>query len=195
MKFLIALLLYTQTVTACLGFHHRHDIFLPLNNTLAVTNQLPLNDAGYAIADLGKGAYLVTEGVYQSLVVVSTAGVILVDAPPTIGHKLQWAIGNLTTLPVRWFIYSHSHSDHAGGAYLFTGAQKSKKKDKITIISHENTASQLAASNDPHRPPPAVTFKDRYKLRAGNQTLDLSFPGIGHDLGNIIIYLPTHVAA
>jgi len=181
-----SLLLRSAAVTACTGFAGLHDHFIPVNGTLAAENQIPLNAAGYGVSDFGHGAYMITDGAYQSLVVVSTRGVIVVDAPPTIGHKLQWAIGNLTSTPVRWFIYSHSHADHAGGAYLFAN----QTTPKVTTISHENTASQLAAARDPYRPVPDVTFKDRYKLVAGNQTLELFFPGIGHDLGNIIIHAP-----
>ncbi|KAK1756649.1 Metallo-hydrolase/oxidoreductase [Echria macrotheca] len=170
----------------CTGFSSPHDLYLSVNGTLAAENQIPLNAAGYGVSHFGHGAYMVTDGAYQTFVLVSTAGVIVVDAPPTTGHKIQWAIGNLTSTPVRWFIYSHSHSDHAGGAYLFAN----QTNPKVTTIAHENTASQLAAATDPHRPVPKITFKDRYKLSAGNQTLELFFPGIGHDLGNIIIYAP-----
>ena len=202
--FATPVLFLARAATACLGFAGRHDIFLPLNNTFALANQIPLNAAGYGVSDLGKGAYMVTDGVYQSLVLVSTAGIVLVDAPPTLvsGHKLEWAIGNITTtVPIRWFIYSHSHSDHAGGAYLFTTnltsstnpqskPQPPKTPAKVGIIAHENTASQLKSSNDPRRPPPTTAFKTNYTLQAGNQTLNLFFPGIGHDLGNILIHAP-----
>lgn len=180
----------TTTATACLSSASRHEIFLPLlNSTPAVANQTPLNPAGYGVSDLGQGAYMITDGVYQSLVLVSTAGVVVVDAPPTIGHKLGWAIGNLTSAPVRWLVYSHSHADHAGGAYLFADDQTTGG-GKLTIIAHENTAEQLAAADDPHRPVPNITFTKHYRLVAGNQTLELAFPGVGHDLGNIIIYAP-----
>ncbi|KAK0658094.1 beta-lactamase-like protein [Cercophora newfieldiana] len=182
----VLLLFLGSTVTACTGFAGVHDHFLPVTGTLATENQIPLNDAGYGVSDLGHGAYMITDGAYQTFVLVSTEGVVVVDAPPTTGHKIQWAIGNITSSPVRWFIYSHSHSDHAGGAYLFAN----QSSPKVTTISHENTASQLAAAKDPHRPVPCKTFKDRHKLVAGNQTLELFFPGIGHDLGNIVIYAP-----
>ncbi|KAK3322917.1 beta-lactamase-like protein [Apodospora peruviana] len=181
------LIFLAGAATACTGFAGQHDHFLPVNGTLAMENQIPLNDAGYGVSHFGHGAYMVTDGAYQTLVLVSTAGVVVVDAPPTTGHKLQWAIGNLTSIPVRWFVYSHSHSDHAGGAYLFADNQA---HPKVKTIAHENTAAQLVAARDPHRPVPHITFKDRYTLKAGNQTLDLFFPGIGHDLGNIIIYAP-----
>ncbi|KAK0723588.1 beta-lactamase-like protein [Lasiosphaeria miniovina] len=181
-----SLLFWANAAIACTGFATRHDIFLPLNGTLAVENQLPLNAAGYAVSNLGRGAYMITDGVYQSFVLVSTAGVVVVDAPPTTGHKLQWAIGNITSTPVRWFVYSHSHADHVGGAYLFAN----QSNPKVKTVAHANTASQLAERPDPNRPVPQITFKDRYELVAGNQTLELFFPGIGHDLGNIIVYAP-----
>ncbi|KAK4444373.1 Metallo-hydrolase/oxidoreductase [Podospora aff. communis PSN243] len=185
---LSAILFLGSVAMACTGFAGVHDHFLPLNGTFAISNQIPLNSAGYGISDFGQGAYMITDGAYQTFVLVSTDGVIVVDAPPTTGHNIQHAIATLTPLPVRWFIYSHSHADHAGGAYLFAN----QTSPTVTTIAHAHTASQLAAANDPHRPVPSITFDANYTLTAGNQTLHLSFPGIGHDLGNIIIYSPAH---
>jgi glyoxylase-like metal-dependent hydrolase (beta-lactamase superfamily II) len=51
-------------------------------------------------------------------------GVVLVDAPPTIGHNLLRAITEVTQasgLPseVTHLVYSHSHADHIGASGLF----------------------------------------------------------------------------
>lgn len=153
--------------------------FAPLSDGAA---GVPLNADGYAIVSFGGGAYMVTEGIYQSLILVSTEGVILVDSPPTIGHKLQWAIGNITDLPVKYFIYSHEHADHTGGAFLFMS-----HPDVITV-AHENTAYVLSYMKDPNRPVPQITFWDDYTVRLGNQTLQLSWKGPSHTPGNIFIY-------
>ncbi|KAH8811313.1 beta-lactamase-like protein [Xylogone sp. PMI_703] len=180
----VSLLFLANAASACVGFAGLHDHFLSLNGTPAVEQEIPLNEAGYGVSNLGRGAYMITDGIYQTFVLVSTAGVIVVDAPPSIGHNIQYAIGNLTNMPVKWFIYSHSHSDHAGAAYLFAN------NPHVTTIAHENTAWQFGFAPDPNRPIPKITFKENYILRAGNQTLELSFPGPGHDLGNVIIYAP-----
>jgi hypothetical protein len=37
---------------------------------------------GYRIEDLGAGAFMVTEGVYQMMMLRTDAGLVLVDAPP-----------------------------------------------------------------------------------------------------------------
>lgn len=148
---------------------------------------LPLNNDGYAVQYFGDGAYLITDGSgYVSFFVATTAGGILVDAPPTIGHKLQWAIGNITSEPLRYLIYSHSHGDHIGGAYLFTN------QPHLKTIAHEFTKTELVTAKDPNRPPPDITFTGDYTLRLGNQTLELSWKGLGpiHDPGNIFIWAP-----
>jgi glyoxylase-like metal-dependent hydrolase (beta-lactamase superfamily II) len=82
-------------------------------------------------------------------------------------------------------VYSHLHSDHIGGASLFNASHP-------TIIAHAETLSLLAALSplDPLRPLPHVTFEDKYTLRVGNQTLDLSYHGPNHTPGNIFVYAP-----
>jgi glyoxylase-like metal-dependent hydrolase (beta-lactamase superfamily II) len=144
------------------------------------------NVTGYRVQDLSHGAYMVTDGIYQSMFLVSTDSVIVVDAPPTIGHKLLYAIGNLTDLPVSHFIYSHAHADHIGAVSLILG--KGPKKPKI--IAHELTAQELAQAKNVGRPAPTVTFEDTHNITVGNQTLELAYRGSNHEPGNIFIYAP-----
>jgi len=139
--------------------------------------------SGYAVEAFGQGAYMITEGAYQALIVVSSEGVILVDAPPSLGLLIHHAIGNLTSLPLTHMVYSHHHSDHIGAASLFA-------KSHVKIIAHEITKRNLEALPHPTRPLPTVTFSDDYRLHVGNQTLLLSYKGPNHEPGNIFIYAP-----
>ncbi|KAJ6497933.1 beta-lactamase-like protein [Mycena vulgaris] len=147
-------------------------------------------ELGYFVGDLGGGLYWVTEGAYSNMFLVSTHGVIVVDAPPTIGHKLLYAIGNKTHLPVTHLVYSHLHADHIGGASLFNASRP-------TTIAHAETRSLLAELSplDPLRPLPHITFEDKYTLRVGNQTLELSYHGPNHSPGNIFMYAPAQRVA
>jgi len=142
----------------------------------------PLNSAGWRVEDLGQGAYMVSDNLYNALFVVSTEGVIVVDAPPTIGHSMLNAIGNTTNIPITHLIYSHAHADHIGGAYLFG---KHVKK-----IAHKETKKILKEMQDRKRPVPDIVFEDTYDLCIGNQTLQLSYKGVNHQRGNIFIYAP-----
>lgn len=155
------------------------EIFNPLPPAV---NAPTIGPSGYIVESLGLGAYVVTDGVYQALFVVSSDGVILVDAPPTIGQNIGYAIGNVTDKRVTHLIYSHSHADHIGSASLFDG-------HGVTIIAQEETKVLLQEVYDPLRPLPTSTFKHSYNLRVGNQTLELSYKGENHVRGNIFIYV------
>ncbi|KAJ7363000.1 beta-lactamase-like protein, partial [Mycena albidolilacea] len=150
---------------------------------------------GYFVGNLAGGVHWVTDGSYNNMFLVSTHGVIVVDAPPTIGHKLLYAIGNTTCLlttclPVTHLVYSHLHADQIGGASLFNASHP-------TIIAHAETRNRLATLSplDPLRPLPNVTFEGDYTVSVGNQTLELSYHGPNHTPGNLFMYAPAqHVA-
>lgn len=142
------------------------------------------NETGYRVEELGVGAYLLTDGFYQSLFLVACDSVLVVDAPPTIGMNILKAIRSITDLPITHVVYSHSHADHIGAAYLLNGPN-------VTFIGHEDTAMELSfAPNDTTRPSLTTTFRDDLEIRACNQTLQLSYKGPNHEPGNIFIYAP-----
>lgn len=137
---------------------------------------------GYLVERLGDGLYHVTEGSYQVMFLTTGKGVIVVDAPPTIGGNILRAIHDVTNEPITHVIYSHAHADHIGAAVLYP--------DTAVRIAHEDTARLLRAVPDPNRPVPTVTFKNRYQLSVGNQILQLEYKGPNHTPGNIFMYAP-----
>jgi glyoxylase-like metal-dependent hydrolase (beta-lactamase superfamily II) len=115
--------------------------------------------------------------------------VVLVDAPPTIGHNLLRAINEVTQAngrpsKVTHFVYSHSHADHNGAASLFG--------PDVVRIGHEQCRELLERDKDPHRPAPTVTFKRRYTLTVGGERLELTYHGPNHSPDNVFIYAPTY---
>lgn len=145
--------------------------------------QVP-NDPGYRLEDFGDGAYMVTNGVYQAMFLVGCESVIVVDSPPTIGQNMMRAIRDVTSLPISHVVYSHSHVDHIGTAYLLGDPSN------VTFIAHVQTADLLAMTPDEYRPAPSVTFDDTYNLQICNQSLELKYMGLNHEPGNIFIYAP-----
>jgi glyoxylase-like metal-dependent hydrolase (beta-lactamase superfamily II) len=140
----------------------------------------PLNHDGYRVESYGNGAYIVTDNQYQALFFVSTEGVIVVDAPVSVGYNLLYAIGNTTHLPITHQVYSHSHADHIGASFILPL--------QVKRVAHKYTGALLQATPDLHRPIPDITFEDEYMLTVGNQTLQLRYWGPGHHLGNIFVY-------
>src|SRR5690349_2828479 len=85
-----------------------------------------LNDQGYYVGRVERNLYWVTDGVYQSAFLTTGDGVVLFDAPPTIGGNLRRAVdeiaaANGVTNQVTHFVYSHHHADHGSAAFLFDG--------------------------------------------------------------------------
>lgn len=139
-------------------------------------------DVGYLSREVKPGVFVVTEGLYQAMFVVTKVGVVVVDAPPTIGTKLNAAIKAATDKPVTHFIYSHSHIDHVGAAAQFGNV--------IRIASRE-TAAKLARVNDPNRPlVTRIVSRAANRLVIGGVEFRLDNRGAHHEPGNLYIHLP-----
>ena len=142
---------------------------------------------GYRTESLGGGAFLVTDGVYQAMLIAHADGAVLIDAPPSIGAKLIQAASEVAPgKKITHLVYSHAHIDHIG----FAGEIRKANPD-ITIVAHEETQKLLVRAKDTNRPVPTETFAGLAKpfsLSVGGQTLRLEYPGPNHEPGNIEIY-------
>lgn len=141
---------------------------------------------GYRIETLGRNLYMITDNAYQSMFLVYDKGVVVIDAPPSYAAHIPAAIAEVTDKPITHVIYSHSHTDHIGGAGGLIG---SLAKAPI-VIAQDETKRLLIADNDPNRPIPTKTFATDYTLKVGSEKLQLSYHGYGHELGNIYIFAP-----
>lgn len=140
-------------------------------------------EKGYLVEEIENGLYWVTEGTYNLMFLVTDEGVVVVDAPPTIGERILAAVDEVTDQPITHVIYSHAHGDHIGAAgRIFP--------DDVTIIAQAATALELIEADDPLRPVPTETFATEYTLELGGQTLELAYPGPNHQAGNIFVYAP-----
>ncbi len=149
-----------------------------------------VNDQGYYVGRVERNLYWVTDGVYQSAFLATGDGIVLFDAPPSIGHNLRRAVDEIAAAEgvsnkVTHFVYSHHHDDHGGAAFLF---------DDVVRIGHEETRRLLRRDNNPGRPLPEVTFADRYTLEVGGERVELAWHGSNHSPDNIYIHFPDHDA-
>lgn len=164
-------------------------------NSSAATVQIPegakgpaIPPKGYLVEEIRNHLYWVTDGAYNTMFLVTDKGVVVVDAPPSLGQKYLRAIAEVTDRPVNYLIYSHAHIDHIGAAGLFP--------KNVTIIAQDETARELqnakaVAKNVTMVPPtPTITFSKNYTLTIGNQALKLDYYGTNHLPGNIFIYAP-----
>ena len=148
-----------------------------------------LNDQRYYVGRVERNLYWVTDGVYQSAFLTTSEGVVLFDAPPSIGPNLRSAVDEIASANgvsnrVTHLVYSHHHADHAGAASLFGG--------DVIRIGHEDTRRLLLRDDDPARPAPEITFRDTYTLQVGGDRVELAWRGPNHTPDNIYIHFPDH---
>jgi len=148
-----------------------------------------LNEQGFYVGRVERNLYWITDGTYQSAFLTTRDGVVLLDAPPTIGHNIQRAVDQIAaengvSNKVTHLVYSHHHADHGGASSLFDKS--------VTRIGHEETRRLLLRDNDPARPAPEETFQDRRTLEVGGERIELAWLGSNHSPDNIYIHLPEH---
>src|ERR1700730_17625119 len=148
-----------------------------------------LNDQGYYVGRVERNLYWITDGDYNSAFLTTRDGVVLFDAPPTIGHNIQRAVDEIAAATgvsnkVTHLVHTHHHSDHAGAAGLFG--------ENIIRIGHEETRRLLLRDNDSAKPPPTETFRDRLSLTIGGERIELAWHGSNHTPDNSYIYFPDH---
>ena len=168
----------------------RENIVSPVSdNILKFTQDAPEIDPqkGYFVTEISDGLYWLMDGTYQAMFLTTGEGVIVVDAPTSLGEKYLQAIAEVTNEPVTHFIYSHTHIDHVGAAGMFS--------NNTVIIAQQQATEHLTAKNDPNRPVPNMSFDETYTLDVGNQTLELYYIGNYHSKGDIIIYAPAQKVA
>src|SRR6476620_7557746 len=173
-----------------------------ISNTIEIVESLPdyapipktalgpaLNEQGYYVGRVERNLYWVTDGVYQSAFLTTKDGVVLLDAPPTIGGNLQRAVDEIASdngvsNKITHLIYSHHHADHVGASSLFN--------KNVTRIGHEETRHLLLRDNDAARPAPDEIFQDKRTLNIGGERIELAWHGTNHSPDNIYIHLPDH---
>ena len=143
----------------------------------------PLPKKGYLLKELAKDVYFFSNGVYNTMFIVTSEGVILADPIRGAGPMLKKAMQEVTTFPIKILIYTHPHLDHIGDASLFA-------EEGVKVIAHKETQKLLQRYKDPARPVPQITFGEKSIIELGGVEIELIYPGDGHGKGNSMIYLP-----
>jgi cyclase len=134
------------------------------------------------------GLYIVPGGGSNSIVRVTTEGVILVDTkmPSEANYNgLMQQIRSVTPLPVKTVIVTHHHADHTGNndRFIAAGAE---------VIGHAVLASSLDSYQfDPKPARPTTTYDGRERVvKLGGAEVRVLHPGRAHTGGDSVVYFP-----
>jgi glyoxylase-like metal-dependent hydrolase (beta-lactamase superfamily II) len=129
--------------------------------------------------------YMFRYGGYLSMFIVTKEGVIVTD-PISLRRPAQVyldEIRKITTAPIKYMIYSHSHYDHIAGGQPFKDAG-------ATVIAHMNAKKRIL-----HLKPADVVVPDQIVdkkkvITLGGTTLELLYVGKNHSDSSLVMRLP-----
>jgi cyclase len=140
------------------------------------------------IRELKPDLYLITGGGANTLVRVTTEGLIVVDAKNPGGdnyNRVMEEIKSVSNLPVKYLINTHHHPDHVGNNQKFieAGAQ---------VIGLDALKTSMVTDPRTKDIPglPTITFAKDYQLKFGGAVVQAHFYGRGHTGDDTMVYFP-----
>lgn len=138
-------------------------------------------EARRSIEPVAGDVYLMRNNFHNSLLVVTTEGVVRVD--PINAEAGNWLNANLDQIgeeKISHLIYSHSHGDHGSGGAAHDGAM---------VIMHQDAPDAIDGTT------PDLRVGDAHTLEIGGKTIELANLGAGHDNHMLVtIVRPENVA-
>jgi glyoxylase-like metal-dependent hydrolase (beta-lactamase superfamily II) len=140
------------------------------------------------IRQLKPDLYMITGGGANTLVRVTTEGLIVVDTknPGDVNYnRVMEEIRSVSNLPVKYVINTHHHPDHVGNNQKFidAGAQ---------VIALDALKTRMASDPRTKDIPglPTITFAKDYDLKFGGAVVQAHFYGRGHTGDDTMVYFP-----
>ncbi|MBN1292706.1 MAG: MBL fold metallo-hydrolase [Candidatus Latescibacteria bacterium] len=140
----------------------------------------------------GRGA---RGGVY-----IGDDGVLVIDSKmdENTVNSVREEIRQLTDKPILYLVNTHSDGDHTRGNRFFP--------ESVIFISHENCRKEFflpqrdgspSEWSNPDLAPfiPSITFSDKMDIYMGSKKVELRHFGVGHTIGDIVLYFPEEQAA
>ena len=92
-------------------------------------------------------------------------------------------IKKVTSQPIKYVVYSHSHYDHITGGKPF-------KDLGARFIAHKNAKAQLERLQPPNIVLPDEVVDSKHTLKLGGTTLELLYVGRNHSDNSLVMWLP-----
>jgi len=141
-----------------------------------------------AIQQVKPGLFMITGAGANSLVRVTSQGLIVVDGklPGEANYNAMMAlIKGVSDQPVKYLIVTHHHADHSGNNQRFLDAG-------VQVVAHENLKKNLLTYQvDPKPAPPSITYPGaEYTVQLGDVKVELHHFGRAHTSGDTVVFFP-----
>jgi len=148
-------------------------------------------DAELTMRELAPGHYVLQAGRFNSGVIATDQGTIVVDAiaPETVSRQQRDLIQRQLRQPVRYLVSSTFHDNYSKGNVSFHDVTKigseRYRTDLLALMQrdHVSTEEQQARL-------PTVTFRERMTVYLGGQEVQILHLGKGHTASDSVVYVP-----
>jgi glyoxylase-like metal-dependent hydrolase (beta-lactamase superfamily II) len=158
----------------------------------AFSQQAQRNPVGQtALRQIIPGHYVFSSGTFNSGVIVTGEGVIVLDAlnSEAAGRAERDAIANTIRQPVRALVSSTFHNNYTKGNLAFADVWKigheNYRTDLLQLMQREKVSAEEQKARLPDQ-----TFRDRVTLYLGGKEIQILYVGRAHTRGDSIIYVP-----
>jgi len=158
----------------------------------ALSQQVQRNLVGQtALRQIIPGHYVFSSGTFNSGVIVTSEGVVVLDAlnSEAAGRAERDAIANTIRQPVRALVSSTFHNNYTKGNLAFADVWKigheNYRTDLLQLMQREKVSAEEQKARLPDQ-----TFRDRVTLHLGGKEIQILYVGRAHTRGDSIIYVP-----
>jgi glyoxylase-like metal-dependent hydrolase (beta-lactamase superfamily II) len=158
----------------------------------AFSQQAQRNPVGQtALRQIIPGHYVFSSGTFNSGVIVTSEGVVVLDAlnSEAAGRAERDAIANTIRQPVRALVSSTFHNNYTKGNLAFADVWKigheNYRTDLLQLMQREKVSAEEQKARLPDQ-----TFRDRITLHLGGKEIQILYVGRAHTRGDSIIYVP-----
>src|SRR6266446_2222448 len=144
-----------------------------------------------ALRQIIPGHYVFTSATYNSGVIATNEGVLVLDAlnSEPVGRAERKAIEDTIRQPVRVLVSSTFHNNYTKGNLAFADVWKigheNYRTDLLALMQREKVSAEEQKARLPNQ-----TFRDRITLHLGGKEIQILYVGRAHTRGDSIIYVP-----
>ena len=144
-----------------------------------------------ALREIIPGHYVFSSGTFNSGVIVTTEGVVVLDALESehVGRTEREAIANTIRQPVRVLVSSTFHNNYTKGNLAYADVWKigheNYRTDLLALMQREKISAEEQKARLPNE-----TYRDRATLYLGGKEIQVLYVGRAHTRGDSIIYVP-----
>ena len=144
-----------------------------------------------ALRQIMPGHYVFTSSTYNSGVIATSEGVIVLDAlnSETVKRTERKAIKDTIRQPVRVLVSSSFHNNYSKGNLAYADVWKigheNYRADLLDLMQREKAPAEEQKSRLPNQ-----TYRERVTLHLGGKEIQILYVGRAHTRGDSIIYVP-----